>query len=155
MEDSRFQPLCDICDGTGDNECDYWMHPREFYGNSILIKNYCDKCVKTFDLYDGRKEKVCLNCLKYVNIFVTNPSFLNAIKKLTIISTNFPSKDWIDDYEPYESHILKENPNVKEAWNFCQLLRKIESFSIEEISKIIKTIDFDKIEEWINQINEF
>lgn len=149
MEDCRFQPACDICNETGENQCDYWMHPREFYGRSLLIRNYCDNCVKTFDLYDGRKEKVCFKCFKYVGVFITNPRFLTAFKNLTMISAHFPSRGWIDELEP------DEDQNVREAWNFCQLLRKFESLPIAEIIEIIKKLDFDKIDQWINEINEF
>ena len=74
---SDFRPCCTSCDNSPPNDeigpCDYWMHPEEMYGNSILQRNYCNDCVKVFELYDGRKERVCKACLKYVGIFVVFP----------------------------------------------------------------------------------
>lgn len=140
---SDFKRMCDKCDKSDENHhfrsCEYWMHQHEFYGNSILCRSYCSKCINIFDLYDGRTEAVCEKCVKYVRVFIVHRKFLKA---LTIIHERFDGK--IREFcECYHNE-----DDVPDSVNrFIDILVNFDKKDLHEIS--INTLDMDNIIEWL------
>ena len=67
----RFKSACSNCDKeaccTVGIQCDNNDHPEEYYGNSILQRNYCPECsyvVSLVDRPDLGSPLWCINCVK-------------------------------------------------------------------------------------------
>src|SRR3989304_9343938 len=88
-EVSDFHTVCSKCDTAGENKCQYWLHPVEYYGRSRLERIYCDACIRVFELYDGRKEVVCSDCVHYVNALITFPKLVKVMEKLHELASEY------------------------------------------------------------------
>ncbi len=136
---SDFRTVCHNCNQFGDKICEYWLHPAEYYGNSYLQRNYCDACVRSFYLYDGRTETLCVHCMNYVEVFLAFPKVLQImqeIHKLAEAQTDGDVERWRKTYN--------------ERSDISSLLKSFFS-DAKERDQVIANLNLDEILQWLKE----
>lgn len=159
-----YKPVCSMCDNT--ICCDYFqcenrVHPIEYYGRSILQRNYCKECIYEVKQIDGSTEDWCKNCVGLTELYIAFPMFRDFSK---IFFRDENGEYYVDDLK--EEFKDPSSLKIIEAIEKIHCIRKHKPYfgldhrkeqypTFEEVSSILKEVkNWTVIEKMYKKIEE-